>query len=184
MDIADKYLAKTGKFKGLKDCGITWRDLYLNGGEDLLREFSAYMSNQHDLFGQESDYGFMRRLCIVVTRLHLTEEQAWYFASTRLPPSERCYLAYNKHGPESVLEDIWFGDYYNVDGSPDPEAVSGCAFFNNYRKALAIYARRPDIRAKMARGLRLLYDFSLSHEGITPLGDERNYFVSDIGKVN
>ena len=184
MDIADKYIARSGKFKGLKECGISWHDLYLKGGEDLLREFSAYMSTQHDFFGSEQDNGFMKRLCIVLTRLHLTEEQAWYFSFKRLPPTKRLFLAFNKHCPESVLEAIWFGDYYNVDGTPDPDAVSGCAFFNNYRKALAIYARRPDIRAKMSRGLRSLYDFSLSREGITPLGDERNYSGPDIRKLN
>ena len=65
MDIADKYIAKSGKFKGLKDCGVTWHDLYLKGGEDLLREFSAYMSNQHDLFGQESSEWFNKMPCAV-----------------------------------------------------------------------------------------------------------------------
>ena len=104
MDIEDKFTAKAGKFKGLKDCGITWHDLYLKGGEDLLREFSAYMSTQHDFFGSEQDNGFLKRLCIVATRLHLTEEQAWYFAFKRLPSSQRFFLAVNKHCPEAVIE--------------------------------------------------------------------------------
>jgi len=58
MDIADKYLAKAGKFKGLKDCGVNWHDLYLKGGEDLLREFSAYMTTEYDIFFGASKFSW------------------------------------------------------------------------------------------------------------------------------
>ena len=183
MDIADKYIAKSGKFKGLKDCGDTWRDLYRKGGEDLLREYSAHMTTEHNYFRGEPDDGFMKRLCMVVTRIYLTEEEAWYFAFKRLPPSERCYLAFNKHCPEDLLEAIWFGDYLKLDGTPDPDAVAGHAYFNNYRKALSVYARRPDIRANSSRAVRKIYDYSLRYEGIVPLGDEQNYSVPDIEKI-
>jgi hypothetical protein len=170
-DIRERYTAKSGKFKGLRDHGDTWRMLYKKGGEELLREYSKHMLTENGIAANRPDGGFMGRLCIVLESIWLSPEQFWYYALKRLSVQERYFLSGNKHCPEELLEAIWIGDYRAVDGSPEPDAVAACAYFNNYKKALSIYARRPDLRKILRPVLRELYEYSLRRQGIIPLED-------------
>ena len=171
-DINERFRAKRGKFKGLEDDGDTWRMLYKNGGEDLLREYSEHMLTEHDFFAKQSDAGFMSRLCIVLASIKLTPEQFWYFAFKKLSEPDRYFLCINKHCPEELIEALWIGDYYSGDGTSDPEAVAAGAYFNNYWKALSIYGRRPDLRTVVGKAMRGLYEYSLKREGITAVDDD------------
>ena len=183
-DINERFRAKRGKFKGLEDDGDTWRMLYKNGGEDLLREYSEHMLTEHDYFAKQPDAGFMSRLTMVVASIWLRPEEFWYYAFKRFSEQDRYFLSGNKHCPEDLLEAIWIGNYRNMDGSPRPDAVASCAYFNNYRKALSIYARRPDLRKVLSKWLKDQYEYSLRREGIIPLPDDTVNFGFDFGKAN
>ena len=183
-DIIDRFRAKRGKFKGLRDNGDTWRALYKEGGEDLLREYSEHMLTEHDYFAEHPDAGFMSRLTMVVASIWLRPEQFWYYTFKRFSERDRHFLSGNKHCPEDLLEAIWIGGYYSGDGTPDPGAAAVCAYFNNYKKALSIYARRPDLRYVLSKSMRIQYEYSLRRESIVPIPDDSLDFRSDLGKVN
>ncbi|MEI6398265.1 MAG: hypothetical protein WCO71_05810 [Pseudomonadota bacterium] len=170
-DINERFKAKSGKFNGLGDDGDTWRMLYKKGGEDLLREYSEHMLTEHDYFAKQADAGFMSRLTMVVQSIWLPPERFWYYAFKRFSEQDRYFISGNKHCPEDLLEAIWIGDYRHVDNTPDPSAVAVCAYFNNYRKALSIYARRPDLRYVLSKRMRIQYEYSLRREGIIPVPD-------------
>lgn len=184
MIITGKYTAKRGKFRGLNDDPNTWRMLYKKGGEVLLREYADHMLTEHDFFAKRPDAGFMGRLCLVLESIWLSPEQFWYFAFKRLSEQNRYFLSGNKHCPEDILEAIWIGDYRHVDNSPDPSAVAVCAYFNNYRKALSIYARRPDLRYVLSKRMQIQYEYSLRREGIIPVQDKSFDLGLDIRKAN
>ncbi len=184
MVITGRFTAKRGKFKGLNDDPNTWRALYKKGGEDLLREYSEHMLTEHDFFAKRPESGFIDRLCIVIGSIWLPPETFWYYAFKRFSEQDRYFLSGNKHCPEDLLEAIWIGNYCNVDGSPRPEAVASCAYFNNYKKALSIYARRPDLRKVLSKWLRDQYKYSLKREGLIPIPDDAVDFGLDIGKAN
>ena len=167
----NRFIAKSGKFKGLKDDLVAWRDLFLKGGEALLQEFSDHMRTEHDFFAKELDGGFTIRICIVASVTHLTDTQFWHYALKGLPAKSRFFLAFNRHCPEEILETIWIGDYYRKSGVRDQSAVARPAFFNNYKKALFIYARRPDLRDVVEPYVRRLYESSLVDEGISLLSE-------------
>jgi hypothetical protein len=183
-DVKYRYTAKRGKFKGLLDEPETWRMLYKNGGEDLLREYAEHMQTEHDFFADRPDAGFKGRLCLVLESIWLSPEQFWHYAFKSLTERERYYLSGNKHCPENLLEAIWIGDYRHVDGSPKPYAVANCAYFNNYRKALSIYARRPELRVVVQKPMRDLYEYSLKYEGITLFDDHTIYRDLNMRKIN
>ena len=183
-DINERFKAKSGKFNGLGDDGDTWRMLYKKGGEDLLREYSEHMLTEHDYFAKQADAGFMSRLTMVVASIWLRTEEFWYYAFKRFSEQDRYFISGNKHCPEDLLEAIWIGNYLDVDGNPRPEAVASCAYFNNYRKALSIYARRPDLRKVLSKGLRDQYEYSLRREGIIQIPDDSVDFGLDLGKAN
>jgi hypothetical protein len=183
-DIKERYTAKRGKFKGLGDNGDTWRMLYKKGGEDFLREYSEHMLTEHDYFAKHPDAGFMSRLTMVVASIWLRPEQFWYYTFKRFSERDRHFLSGNKYCPEDLLEAIWIGDYFSGDGTPDPSAVAVCAYFNNYRKALSIYARRPDLRYVLSKPMRSQYEYSLKREGIFSIPDDSVDFGLDLGKVN
>jgi len=184
MYVSGKFTAKRGRFKGLNDDLDTWRDLYTSGGEELLREYSEHMLTVHDFFAKKPDAGFMSRLCIVLTAIWLSPEQFWHFAFERLSERNRYFLCLNKHCPEDLIEAIWIGDYYCGDGTSDPDAVAAGAYFNNYRKALSIYAGRPDLRYVLDEALRKQYEFSLRYEGIVPIPDDVVNLGRDVRKLN
>ena len=172
-DINERFKAKRGKFKGLNDDPDTWRMLYKKGGEELLREYAEHMLTEHDFFAKRPDAGFMGRLCLVLESIWLSRDQFWYYAFERLSENDRYFLSGNKHCPEDLLETIWIGNYYSsYDGTPRPDAVACCAYFNNYRKALSIYARRPDLRYVLCKAMRAQYEYSLKREGIIPIPDD------------
>ena len=184
MKFGDEFRAKRGKFKGLNDDPDTWRDLYKKGGEDLLREYAVHMLTEHDFFAKEADGGFMSRLIIVISSIQLSPERYWYYAFKRFSEQERDLLAGNKYLPEELIEAIWIGDYHTVDGKPEPDSVAGWAYFNNYKKALSIYGRRPDLRKVLSKELREQYEYSLRREGIVPLPDDSVDLGSDVRKLN
>ena len=183
-DINEHYKAKSGKFNGLGDDGDTWKMLYKKGGEDLLREYSEHMLTEHDYFAKQTDAGFMSRLTIVVQSIWLPPERFWYYAFKRFSEQGRYFISGNKHCPEDLLEAIWVGNYLDVDGNPKPDAVAACAYFNNYWKALSIYARRPDLRYILRKCMRDQYEYSLRREGIIPIQDDAVNFSLDLGKEN
>ncbi len=184
-DIIERFRAKRGKFKGLRDNGDTWQMLYKNGGEELLREFAEHMLTEHDYYAKQHDGGFMSRLTMVVESIWLPPERFWYYAFKRFSEQDRYFLSGNKHCPEDLLESIWIGNYYSsYDGTPRPDAVACCAYFNNYRKALSIYARRPDLRYVLCKSMRAQYQYSLKREGIIPIPDESVNFSLNLGKAS
>jgi len=183
-DIIERFRAKRGKFKGLRDNGDTWRMLYKKGGEELLREFAEHMLTEHDYYSKHQDGGFMIRLTMVVQSIWLPPQRFWYYAFKKFSEQDRYFISGNKHCPEDLLEAIWIGNYLDVDGNPRPEAVASCAYFNNYRKALSIYARRPDLRHILSKFMRDLYEYSLRREGIIPIPDDAVNFSFDLGKAN
>jgi len=183
-DIRERFTAKRGKFKGLKDDPDTWRALYKKGGEDLLREYAENMMTEHDFFAHRADAGLMDRLCLVLASIWMSPGQFWYFAFKKLSEPDRYFLCINKHCPEDLIEALWIGDYYSGDGTSDPEAVAAGAYFNNYKKALSIYARRPDLRAVVGKAMRSLYEYSLRREGIIPVPDDAVDFSLNLRKAN
>jgi hypothetical protein len=182
--ISEEYTAKKGKFKGLHDGLDTWVDLFHRGGESLLREFAGHMATEHDFFAKHDDAGFVRRLCAVVSSVRLTADQFWYYAFKRLNEPDRYFVAANRHCPEDLLEAIWIGNYVKVDGTPDPGGVAAVAFLSNHRKALSIYARRPDLRYVVEPFVRELYEFALTRKGIIPLEDNDVDGLKGVRKVN
>jgi len=173
MVITGKFTAKRGKFKGLNDDPDTWRMLYKKGGEELLREYAEHMLTEHDFFAHRADSGLMDRLCLVLASIWMSPDQFWYFAFKKLSEPDRYFLCINKHCPEELIEALWIGDYYcTYDGTPNPDAVASGAYFSNYRKALSIYARRPDLRAVVGKAMRSLYEYSLKREGIIAVADD------------
>jgi hypothetical protein len=127
----------------------------------------------------------MGRLCLVLESIWLSPEQFWYFAFKRLSENDRYFLSGNMHCPEDLLEAIWIGNYHCAyDGTPRPDAVACCAYFNNYRKALSIYARRPDLRNVLCKTMRTQYEYSLKREGIIPIPDDAVDQIPYIQKAN
>jgi hypothetical protein len=184
MKFGDEFRAKRGKFKGLNDEPDTWRDLYKKGGEDLLREYAEHMLTEHDFFAKEADGGFLSRLTIVVSTVWLSEEQFWYYAFKRVLERNRFILAGNKYVSEEFIEAIWIGNYLNADGTPYPDAAACCAYFNNYKKALSIYVRRPDLRRIVTKEMRVQFEYSLRREGIIPVPDDSIDLSNDAGKLS
>ena len=140
-----------------------WLDIYRHCGETGLLEFSRLHHNPSRGLGQSIEEAHLYRLAGVASEYPLSDIE-FYQIAQRLPKFLVCMLVGNPACPESLIEDLWVGDYVNILGQPDPTAVVCSAFYNNHFKLTSIYSRRPDLRTHVKEYMRNMIESSLSRD--------------------
>ena len=147
----------------IDDSSHTWAEVYKTLGEEGLLEFSKEHHNPARCIGKTVEEAFMFRLAAAASKLPLSHDEFYRIAS-KLPEDLRPFLVDNKDCPESLIEDLWVGNYFNAAGVSRPSQVITYAFYNNHYKMISIYARRPDLRAHVSEYMRRMTESSLKDQ--------------------
>ncbi len=138
----------------------TWVYIYETHGENGLYEYSV---NKHDPdrgLGSTIEVAFLYRLAFAGSSVSLSEMEFYELAS-KLPENLRPFLIKNKMCPESLIEDLWVGNYTCAMRRSCPEKAISYAFWHNHNRMISIYERRPDLRVYVPDCLRRLVELSI-----------------------
>ena len=140
-----------------------WIRIYGESGEAGLMEFSKAVHNPERGIGRTIEKAFIFRLAGVATEYPFSEEE-FYRVASKLPPNLTRFIIINRACPETLIEDLWIGNYVNKFGEPFPEMVISQAFYSNHFKMTAIYARRPDLRKFVPNYMQEMVESSLKKD--------------------
>jgi hypothetical protein len=144
MDYLKDLERKLGRYLAMPDCPATWAEIYKDGGMDLIGEYSKRLDPE-GADEKAYEHKVIERYWVGAGQAAESEEEI-LGAINKMPERYRPRILSNPHCTERIIETLWVGSYVNDDGSPFPEFAAVIAFFMHNKKALAIFARRKDLR--------------------------------------
>lgn len=189
MGGADKWnererFMKIEKYLKMLDDFETWRLVFREGGEELLREYSERVHDPERGLGTCREYAYKRRLVSAASH-ELKTEAEFFLIMDKIPERLRYLLLDNPNCTEAVIEALWIGNYTDRMGNPSPDIAAGTAYYHNHHKAVEVYRRRPDLRHVVSPAYHRLYLRALKREGKFPLQADANQIFEEIdGAVN
>ena len=138
----------------------TWIAIYGEAGEKGLMDYSTSNHDPNRGIGHTVEKAYLFRLAGVASKHPLSYDEFYRIAS-KIPNNLTRFIIGNRNCPESLIEDLWVGNYVDAFGRPDPTAVISQAFYSNHYKMTAVYARRPDLRMHVAEYMRPMVESSL-----------------------
>lgn len=159
---------KLEKYLKMQDDFETWRLVFREGGEELLREYAERVHDPKRGFGDCREYAYKRRLVSAASH-ELKTEAEFFLIMDKIPERIRYLLLDNPNCTEAVIEALWIGNYTDGMGNPASDIAAGTAYYHNHHKAVEVYRRRPDLRHVVSPAYHRLYLQALRREGKVPL---------------